>query len=56
MYNEIRLHYEVLMVAIFVQAVNLSEEMLALRQVDHVDIAIDQLSSGDYDEKQVTCM
>ncbi len=36
-----------------VQAVDLSEEMLALRQVDYVDIAVDQLSSGEYDEKQV---
>lgn len=33
---------------------DLSDDMLALRQVDHVDIALDQLSSGDYDEKQVT--
>ena len=36
-----------------VQAVDLNEEMLALRQVDYVDIAVDQLSSGEYDEKQV---
>ncbi len=36
-----------------IQAVDLNEEMLALRQVDYVDIAFDQLSSGEYDEKQV---